>query len=433
MDVHHRPAELLQRLIRFDTTNPPGNEIGCITFINDLLSEAGIATQIFARSAERPNLVARLPGQGQRSPLLLYGHVDVVTTEQQRWTHPPFGGNVSGGFVWGRGALDMKGGVAMMLAAFVRAKVEAATLPGDVVLALVSDEEGGGTFGAKYLVDDHPEQFAGIRYALGEVGGFALTIRNQRFYPIQVAEKQICSVKATLRGAGGHGSIPVRRGAMAKLGQLLHDLDMHRLAVHVTPVVRQMIDTIGAALGGADGAVLHQLLDPRLTDGALDAMGEGGRIFDPLLHHTVSPTVLRGSQKRNVIPSEVSVELDGRVLPGFRPADLLADLRHITDEQVEFEVMHHDPGPAEPDMGLFEMLAGVLREADPTGVPVPLLSSMATDGRFFSRLGIQTYGFLPMPLPADFNWTDVIHAADERVPVDAVDFGAHAIYQALQR
>jgi acetylornithine deacetylase/succinyl-diaminopimelate desuccinylase-like protein len=428
-----QPVELLQKLVRFDTTNPPGNESGCITTINGLLSEAGIPTTILAKSPNRPNLIARLPGQGRASPLLIYGHVDVVTTEKQDWKHPPFEGRVEDGYVWGRGVLDMKGGVAMMLSAFLRARAEKLDLPGDVVLAMVSDEEAGGDFGARFLVEEHPQQFESVRYALGEFGGFTLTIANKRFYPIMVGEKQICWMKATLRGRGGHGSLPVRQGAMYRLGRFLQQIDRRPLPVHITPVARQMFREISSHLGGATGLILGQLANPRLANAVTAILGERGRTFAALLHNTVSPTILHGSAKENVIPSEVSVELDGRLLPGFRPDDMVRELRDIAGDEVELELTRYDPGPAEPNMGLFEQLAGILRQADPQGTPVPLLMSGVTDSRFFSRLGIQTYGFLPMTLPEDFDFSKTIHAANERIPVDALDFGANAIYQAFLR
>lgn len=431
--IFERPAKLLQRLIQFDTTNPPGNEAEAISYISGLLIDAGVETTILGQTPDRPNLIARLPGRGSTSPLLLYGHVDVVTTANQQWQHPPFAGEVIDGFVWGRGALDMKGGVAMMLAAFLRAKREALRLPGDVVLAIVSDEEAGGDFGSKYLVEKHADLFKGIRYAIGEFGGFTVYVGKQRFYPIMVAEKHLCWLKATLRGAGGHGSIPVRGGAMAKLSRFLHRLDTNRLPVHVTPIARLMFNTIASACGGLQGLLLGQLTNPLVADRVLDAMGQRGRPFDPLLHNTVSPTILRGSSKINVIPSEVSIELDGRLLPGYSPGDLIAELTAIVGDDLEIEVVRHDPGPAEPDMGLFDLLAEVLRQADPEGISVPLLLSGVTDSRFFSRLGIQTYGFLPMPLPEDFNFTQTVHAADERIPVESVRFGSDAIYNVLER
>ena len=433
LSIYQRPAELLQRLIRFDTTNPPGNEAECIAFINELLTGCGIKTTILARAPERPNLIARLSGQGNAPPLLLYGHVDVVTTENQKWQHPPFEGKAADGFIWGRGALDMKGGVAMMLAAFLRAKEEGLQLPGDVVLAIVSDEEAFSDFGARFLVENHPDLFAGIRYAIGEFGGFSLYVGKKKFYPIMVAEKQLCWIKATVQGPAGHGSLPARGGAMAKIARLLQKLDKKRLPVHITQTTRLLFKTMASALGGLNGLILGQLLNPSLTNIVLNVLGERGRVFDPLLHNTVNATVLHGSDKFNVIPSEVSVELDARLLPGFKPEDMIAALRQIIGQDVELEVLRFDPGPDEPDMGLFDKLADILNEFDPKGIPVPLLLSGASDARFFSRLGIQTYGFLPMPLPEDFNFSQTIHAADERIPVEALDFGANAIYEVLKR
>ncbi len=431
--IYKRPAELLQNLIRFDTTNPPGNEAECITYINGLLTEAGFETTLLAKSSNRPNLIARLQGRGTAPPLLLYGHVDVVTTANQKWTHPPFEGKIVDGCVWGRGALDMKGGVAMMLAALLRAKAEGLTPAADIVLAMVCDEEAGGDYGVKYLVEEHPEQFEGIRYALGEFGGFPLYVGPRKFYLVQVAEKQICFIKATVRGPGGHGSLPMRGGAMAKLARLLQRLDQHRLPVHITPVARQMVEAMASALPFPLGIVLRQLVNPILTDTVLNLLGEKGRMFESLFHNTVNATMVHGGEKVNVIPSEITVALDGRLLPGYTPDDLIAELRPIIGDEVELELVRHDPGPAEPDMGMFDLLAGILREADPDGIPMPLLLSGTTDARFFSRLGIQTYGYTPMNLPPEFNFAQLAHAADERIPVDAVDFGANAIYKVLQR
>ena len=431
--TYKRPAELLQRLIQFDTTNPPGNEAEIMAYINGLLTKAGISTQILSKAPNRPNLIARLPGRGEAPPLLLQGHVDVVTTQGQAWQVPPFEGRLVDGYVWGRGALDMKGGVAMMLAAVLRTQAEGLTPPGDILLAVLSDEEAGSDMGAKFLVEEHPDLFQGVRYAIGEFGGFTLYVEGKRFYPIQVTEKQICWMKATVRGPAGHGSRPIRGGAMAKLGELLLKLDRHRLPAHITPVPRQMFETMAEALGGPTGMTMRQLLQPHLTDNILDMMGDRARLFDAMLHNTVSPTILHGSDKINVIPAEVSVELDGRLLPGQTPEDMLRELRAIVGEDVTLEVLRHDPGPDAPDMGWFDDLARVLKELDPEGIPLPYLQVGVTDARFFARLGIQTYGFLPLKLPPDFDFASTIHAANERVPVEAIEFGAEAIYRAIQR
>jgi len=271
-------SELLQELIRFDTTNPPGNEAACVDFLRAQLESAGCETQTYELAPGRPNLVSRLPG-GDAAPLLLQGHVDVVTTAGQTWTHPPFEGRLVDGEIWGRGALDMKAGVAMLVHAFLRAKLEGPPLPGDLVLCVLSDEENGGNLGARFLVEEHPELFAGMRYALGEFGGFTLHAGGRRFYPIQVAEKQICWLKATVHGPGGHGAMINRGGTVARLGRLLADLDRRRLPVHVTPVVRESIEAIAAALPRPQAAMMRSLLKPRLTDGALRLLGAQAGLF----------------------------------------------------------------------------------------------------------------------------------------------------------
>ena len=431
--LHERPVELLQNLIRFDTTNPPGNEATCIGYINDVLADAGFETTILARDEGRPNLVTRLAGQGHAPPLLMYGHVDVVTTENQEWTHPPFEGTVADGYVWGRGTLDMKGAVAMMMAALMRARAQGLAPPGDVVLAVVSDEEAGGDYGARYLVENHAELFDGIRYAIGEAGGFSFHIGGSTIYPIMVAEKQICWMKATVRGEGGHGSMPVKGQAMAKLAQVLQRLDRRRLPVHVTPPARQMIESMASVLPTLQGLLFRQLLNPTLTDRVLDLLGPMGEIMDPLLHNTVSPTVLQGSTKVNVIPCEVAVELDGRLLPGYSADDMVSELGALLGNDVQLTVVRHEPGPPEPDMGLFDTLADILREADPGSTPGPLVLAGVTDARHFARLGIHTYGFTPMKMPPELNLWKLAHAANERIPVDALEFGIEAIYKLLQR
>jgi acetylornithine deacetylase/succinyl-diaminopimelate desuccinylase-like protein len=427
------PVELLQQLIRFDTTNPPGNEAACIDFIRGLLEEAGVETEVYAREPGRPNLVARLPGKEDGRPLLLQGHVDVVTTAGQKWQRPPFSGDLVDGYVWGRGAVDMKGGVAMLISAFLRAAAGEIAPSRDLLLVVLCDEEAGGDFGAKFLVEEHAHLFDGIEYALGEFGGFTLHAGGRRFYPIQVAEKQICWLKATIRGSGGHGAMINRGGTMARLARLLRDLDRKRLPVHVTPVAREMLERMAAAVSQPQRGVLRSLLKPRLTDRVLPLLGDAARAIEPMLRHTVSATIVRAGQKINVVPAEVEVELDGRALPGFAPSDLIGELQEIVGRDVEIDLVRHDAGPRQPDLSLFETLAAVIRELDPEGIPVPLLQIGVTDARFFSRVGIQTYGFLPMRLPAGFDFLPLVHGADERVPAGAIEFGVDAISLAVQR
>ena len=433
MSVIPDPVELLRELIRYDTTNPPGNERACVEHVRGLLSDAGVESELYARDDERPNLVARLPGSDGGAPLLLYGHVDVVPTAGQRWTHPPFSAELVDGEIWGRGALDMKSGVAMMVAAFLRAKEQGAVPAGGLILCVLSDEEAGGDFGARFLAQEHPQALAGVRHALGEVGGFSLHVGGVRAYPIQVAEKQMCQLRATVRGPGGHAARPMRGGAMARLARMLEALDRERTPIHITDLARQMFEPLAAALPEPQGAGMLALLDPATADAALEQLGESGPRYEASLRNTVNATIVHGGSAVNVIPSEIVVDLDGRALPGFGPDDMLAEVGAIVGDDVDLEVTRFDAGPAAPDMAFFDGLAGVIRELDPEGVPVPMLMPAVTDGRHLSPLGIQTYGFMPLAFPPDFPFDRLPHAADERVPVDGVRFGAEAMFRAVER
>jgi acetylornithine deacetylase/succinyl-diaminopimelate desuccinylase-like protein len=430
--IYDYPVELLQTLIRFNTTNPPGNERTCIEYINNLLKEAGFETSLIARISDRPNLITRLKGVGNSPPLLLYAHADVVTTEGQKWTYPPFDARIVGDFIWGRGALDTKHSITMYLAALLKAKAESLPLPGDVIFAVTADEEAGSDYGARFLVKEHPGLFADVKYALSEFGGFNMSMGGKRIYPIMVAEKQCCWMKITFHGRGGHASMPVRHQAMAKLARALNLLDQKRLPYHLTPAVHLMLTSIANAMGGITGLAVRAMTNPLLAEGIIGTLGERGNIFSPLLHNTISPTTLKASDKVNVIPSEVSIGLDGRLLPGFTPDDMKKEVHALLGADFDLEVILYDPGPSAPDMGLFDTLGVVIKEFDPQAVAVPFVMSGVTDARFFSTLGIQTYGFTPLQLPDDFNFIGTIHAADERIPVQALEFGTRAVYKAIQ-
>ncbi|MEA2627621.1 MAG: hypothetical protein QOJ10_81 [Chloroflexota bacterium] len=425
-------VELTRDLVQLDTTNPPGQEHIAIDLIERILDEAGISSSRYENARGRPNLVARLKGTGDAPPLLLQGHVDVVTTVNQEWKHKPFAGEIVDGYLWGRGALDMKGGVAMMVSALLEAHARGGA-PGDLVLAALADEEAGGIQGAKWLVEKHPELFSGIKHAIGESGGVVQHIGGKRFYPIMVSEKRGCQVLATLRGPGGHGSIPVRSGAMAKLGALLTKLDTARLPVHMTPPVKLLLEGMRDALDEPWKGRIAALLDPVLADAALNELGPMGRNLDAALHNTVNATIVSGGLKINVIPSAVQVQLDGRLLPGFGPEDMLRELRDVLGPDPELEVQLVGPAQPELDLSQLDLFASVLREADPGCIPLPYLVTGGTDARHFARLGIRTYGFLPLNNPADFSGATTIHAADERVPISALEFGARCVFEAVMR
>ena len=262
ISIYQRPVELLQNLIRFDTTNPPGNEVACIDYIADLLRGVGLEPEIVFKEPNRPNLICRMAGKGEAPPLMLYGHVDVVTVAGREWSHQPFSGDVADGYVWGRGAVDMKGGVAMFLSAFLRMQVEGIKPAGDIIFVALSDEENGGAFGAAYLAENHRQALLDVKYALGEFGGFSMYLAGKRFYPIQVAEKQLCTLQLKIRGAGGHGASIVPGNAMEELGKVLDRISTKRLPVHITPLVREMFTKISENLAFPLRQAIRLLLVP---------------------------------------------------------------------------------------------------------------------------------------------------------------------------
>lgn len=425
--IYQHPVELLQRLIGFDTTNPPGNEAECIGFINAILQGAGFETLILSLDHARPNLITRLKGRGDAPPLLMYGHIDVATTENEVWQVPPFEGRIVDGVLWGRGSLDMKSGIVMMLSVIMDAKARGFRPPGDIIFAVVSDHEAVSEYGTRFLISQYRNIFEGVRYAIGEFGGFTTFFGGKKFYPIQVSEAQIAWVRALVTGTGVRGS------GIRKLANLLDKLGERRLPVHVTPVVRRMIETMAASLPEPGRTLLSNLLDPKMTDSILDHFGIGADDFDSFLHNKVNTIVVKPKGIMAVQQNQIDLELSVHILPGFGVDEALAEVKEVTGDDFEFEVLRFQPVPPEPDMGLFDLLEEILLESDPSGVPVPFMAPGVSDGRFFSQIGVQTYGFLPMDLPAEIDYSSLLHAANERITVEAMEFGINALQKVIER
>jgi len=425
--IRDEAVERLQQLLRIDTTNPPGDEAAAIEYLAGVLRDEGFEPVVVEEVPVRPSLVARLTGRGERGPLLLQGHVDVVPADPAEWSRPPFAGDVADGCVWGRGALDMKGAVIMQLTALVLAKRAGLRMAGDVIFCALPGEETGGFEGADFLVREHPE-LVRSEVALGEVGGYTMFVGGRRFYPIQVAEKVGCRVDITVRGASGHGSQPIRDGAMAKAGEVLARLTRRRLPAHLSPVTERFI----RALGEAEPALLG-LLDPARIDGVLAELGPQARMYEALLHNTAVPTVIQGGAKSNVIPGAVTITVDGRLLPGQRVEEFLAELRAVVGDNAEIEHRHTPSDTEAPVDDFFRMLAETIEELDPGATAVPALVSGVTDARHFARLGTPTYGFAPVKLTPDMPFWELFHGADERIPVDGLLFGIQALSRVLER
>ncbi|MEN8649789.1 M20/M25/M40 family metallo-hydrolase [Streptomyces sp. 21So2-11] len=439
------PVALLQDLIRINTVNPPGNEIACVQYVVDRLSHRDdLDIKILGPTPDRASLIVRFPGRGIAPPLLLHGHSDVVPVTGQEWLHPPFDGKLVDGEIWGRGSTDMKGGLAMMLTSLARLHEAGERPPGDVVLAMVADEEHGSLAGARWLVREHPELFAGIRYAIGEEGGAGIELGGRRFHPIVVAEKRACWYRVTLRGPGGHASRLAPPGTpMEQLGRLLTALSGVRLPRHQGPAAYRMLTELSAELPPPlRDAVLAVRDDTDDRHPAGLPMAQALQI-DSLLRNTVNPTVVRTSDKINVVPAEITVDLDGRILPGDHTREeFLSELHALIGPELSAELSMEllveglqvaQERIEEPEFGgFYETLAGITRKADPGAVPLPMMSPASTDAGFFAQLGIRCYGWLPMKVPAGSEYRTLLHSANERIPVEALEFGTDCLTALLR-
>ncbi len=427
-------VELLQRLIQFDTSNPPGQERECVLWLKALLDDHGIANDLLHPPGmpERPSLVARVPGRGDAPPLLLQGHIDVVGVHGQRWNRDPFAGETAEGCVWGRGAVDMKGGLTMMLHALLRAHHSPQPPPGDLILAAVADEEMGGRQGAAYLVNEHPHLFDGVKHAFGELGGFTVHIRGHRFYPIMVAEKHICRIRVTFLGQGGHGSQIHRDTAMSRAARSLRRMERRHPPFKIVDATRSMLEGMMEVMSTREATVLRMAMNLGTTGMALAMMGnQTRRMLEPMFRDTISPTIINGGQQENAVPSEVQLLLDCRLLPGSTQSDIVRQVMSLVGDNAEVHVERYEDRPPTVDMTLLPYLSNLLETADPGSKAIPYMVAGGTDAKWFHHLGIDTYGFTPMRLPPSLNFMALFHGPDERIPIDALNFGTALMHQAV--
>ncbi|KUM83610.1 MULTISPECIES: M20/M25/M40 family metallo-hydrolase [Streptomyces] len=418
-------VDLCRELIRFDTSNygdhsGPG-ERKAAEWVAEKLAEVGLDPQIFESHPGRASTVARIAGEDPTRPaLLIHGHLDVVPANAQDWTHDPFSGEVADGCVWGRGAVDMKDMDAMTLAV-VRDRLRSGRRPPrDIVLAFLADEEAGGTFGARHLVDHHPDLFEGVTEAISEVGGFSFTVNEQRrLYLIQTAEKGMHWMKLTVAGTAGHGSMIHRDNAITELSEAVARLGRHRFPVRVTKTTRAFLDELGDALGTE--------LDPEDMEGTLARLGGIAKLIGATLSNTANPTQLGAGYKVNVIPGEATAHVDGRFLPGFEE-EFLADLDKILGPKVRREDVHSDKAVETTfDGALVDAMQSALVAEDPAAKAIPYMLSGGTDAKSFDELGIRGFGFAPLKLPPELDFAGMFHGVDERVPVDGLKFGVRVL------
>lgn len=381
----------------------------------------GLEPKIFESHPGRASTVARIEGTDPSRPaLLIHGHLDVVPANAADWTHHPFSGEVADGCVWGRGAVDMKDMDAMTLAV-VRDRLRSGRRPPrDIVLAFLADEEAGGTYGARHLVDNHPELFEGVTEGISEVGGFSFTVSEERrLYLIQTAEKGMHWMKLTVAGTAGHGSMIHRDNAITELSEAVARIGRHKFPVRVTKTTRAFLDELGDALGTQ--------LDPEDMEATLKRLGGIAKLIGATLSNTANPTQLNAGYKVNVIPGEATAHVDGRFLPGYKE-EFLADLDRILGPNVKREGAHSDKALETTfDGPLVEAMQSSLLAEDPTAKAIPYMLSGGTDAKSFDDLGIRGFGFAPLKLPPELDFAGMFHGVDERVPVEGLKFGVRVL------
>lgn len=435
---------LLQSLIAIPTVNRgledngDGNERPCAELLASMFRAAGIEPTLKERAKGRTNVVARVKGNGKKAPLLLNAHLDVVEADASKWRKDPFGGEIHEGYVWGRGAIDMKHMAAMSARVLVLIKqhVGEGALDRDVIFAGVADEEAGCKYGSFFLVDEHAD-LVRAEYTLGEIGAFSQHLFGKTFYPIQTAEKGLAWLRMTFEGEPGHGSMPNPDSAVVRLATAIQKIGKTRLPQHPTETVRKFVGAMARELPRPQRHVLGRLTTPQVAGLILDYLikDEGQRrTFSAILSNTLSATVLRAGTKINVIPGRATVELDGRTLPGQDAQSLVAELRHLVGTDAKIEVLsEHPPLETSEKTPMFDALAATIREHDPLGIPIPFMIPGFTDAKAYAKLGSVCYGFSPVKFDPthDVSFSRMYHGHDERVPVDGLKWGLRVLFDAV--
>jgi acetylornithine deacetylase/succinyl-diaminopimelate desuccinylase-like protein len=442
-EVENEVTSFLSDLIRINTTNPPGNETAAAKYLAENLNREGFKCELFESAPERGSVVTRLKGTGEKHSLLLLSHLDVVTADAGEWSVDPFGGVVKDGFVWGRGALDMKGMVAIEVMVLKLLKRNGVKLKGDVVLAATADEEQGGLSGADYMLRNYPEKvFA--PYVLNEGGGLAIPTRNGNVFTVQTAEKGILWFKVKARGTPGHGSMPnVADNAIMRMNKVIEKLGNYRSKVSLVPTVKSFLVEIAQEDAVLQEPFTRLLSDPELSDQILDELAKASpqlaEEIRPRLRMTITPTIIRGGVKENVIPSECETVFDCRILPGQESPQAIGLIKGLLDEvdseKLVFESLQvQEPSESTAETPLYGAISEVLREFEPNCGVTPMLATGGTDSRFFRRKGSVCYGFQPMyPEESSGKVVKREHGIDERISVDNLVFGTSVLYETVKR
>jgi acetylornithine deacetylase/succinyl-diaminopimelate desuccinylase-like protein len=430
-DPAYGVAQLCAALVRIDTTNrasgdAAGEREAAELVAGVLADESGVAPVVLEAAPRRTSVVARVPGSAAGlGALLVHGHLDVVPADPAGWTVPPFAGAIQDGYVWGRGAVDMKDACATVLTVLRSWRARGVRPRRDIVVAFVADEETGGAYGAQWLVDEHRDLFDGCEVAIGEGGGSPHPAGGVRFYPIGAAERGTLHLRLTATGRGGHGSRPNPDNAVVALVEALARVAAHRFPVRLTPVVREYLVRTAEALG-----VPAELDSEAGVDATIARLGRAGRLAAGTVRHTMTPTALSAGGAVNVIPPVAQALVDTRVLPGGLD-EVLGALEELLGPRVRHEIVTRgEPLQAPLHSPWFTAMADALRAADPEAVVVPYCLGGGTDAKAFAALGIPCYGFAPLgpaPDPDGYDHRAMAHAVDERVPISSLEFGARVL------
>jgi len=420
-------ARIARDLIRFDTTNygegRAHGEREAAEYVGAFLESLGLVPEYYEPIPRRTNLMVRVPGRDRGKPaLVLHGHLDVVPAVADDWSVDPFEGVVRDGMLWGRGAVDMKDMDAMILAS-VAELLRAGEQPArDIIVVFFADEENGGVEGSQLVVRDRPEWFAGATEAISEVGGYSIGVGNKRAYLLQVGEKALVWLRLKTRGTAGHGSRLHPDNAITRLAEAVAALGRTEWPIALTETTRQTVADLAALCGG----------DPADPDAIAESTGKAAPFLRSTFRTTTNPTGLTAGYKHNVIPDAASAAIDVRTLPGQEDA-VLAEIQRIVGDDIEIEISHRDIGLEVPFSGaLVEAMVGALERHDP-GIPVvPYLMGGGTDNKALAELGIAGFGFAPLRLPSDIDFTGMFHGVDERVPIDALVFGQRVLTDLLR-
>ena len=442
-EIEEEVTHTLSDLIRINTTNPPGNETKAAEYVAECLGRDDFNCELYESAPSRGNVVTCLKGTGEKPSLLLLSHLDVVAANAEEWSVDPFGGIVKDGFVWGRGALDMKGMTAIEVMTMKLLKRKNVKLKGNVMLAATADEEQGGLAGAGYLVRNYPEKvFAD--YVLNEGGGLAFPVRGKNVYTIATAEKGILWFRVKAKGTPGHGSTPnLADNAIMRMNKVIEKLGSYRSEVLFVPTVKRYLNELAKEDASLQQPFSRLLANPELSD---EVLGELAEVAKPLAEEirpririTITPTMIHGGVKENVIPSECEAVFDCRILPGQNTADALQLIRELLKDvgldKLAFETIQaNEPSESPTETPLYDVITGVLRAFEPNCGVTPMLMTGGTDSRFFRRMGSVCYGFQPMRPEAQYNEVvKRIHGVDERISVENLVFGTSVLYEVVKK